>query len=227
MEKRIQLKAVMFGVALAALVCARPALAQEEDIGGSTSDAIATRTLPASRAHSHSEEPTQKFDFGNGHFIKITANVVRPFNLAIQFFHIDQDDVGRTAQRRPGSRKLHPVRRRHASDGRRHLRLLPHARTAAGQGRSGLHRLRLLRRRPLQGVLGLSHPRSAQQRPALSRPDPRGGPADLPERDPTVSRRTSPTPSIPSGAPGTAIPASAGSARASRTTKWSIEPATT
>ena len=34
MEKRIQLKVVMFGVALAALVSARPVLAQEEEKKG-------------------------------------------------------------------------------------------------------------------------------------------------------------------------------------------------
>jgi hypothetical protein len=33
-------------------------------------------------------EPTQKFDFGTGHFIKITANVIQPFTLAIQFVPI-------------------------------------------------------------------------------------------------------------------------------------------
>lgn len=87
MEKRIQLKAVVFGVALAALLFARPTLAQV-DIGGSTCGFI-EEGPPCLDGTFTPDQPTQKYDFG-GHFIKITANVVRPFNLAVEFVFIDQ-----------------------------------------------------------------------------------------------------------------------------------------
>ena len=36
------------------------------------------------------EEPTQEINFGTGHKIKITANVLQAFSLAIQFESTDQ-----------------------------------------------------------------------------------------------------------------------------------------
>lgn len=90
MEKRIQLKAVIFGVALAALISARPALAQVE--GGSVCPFFEEGSPPCIEHVFTPEQPTQKYDF-NGHFIKITANVVRPFNLAVQFVRILQGQL--------------------------------------------------------------------------------------------------------------------------------------
>ena len=78
------------------------------------------------------------------------------------------------------------------------------------------------RRRPLQGVLGLSDPRSAPQRPALSRPHPRGGRADLPERVQLLHAGHHRHRLRRRGLQLPAIPASAARPRASPTTRWSI-----
>ena len=83
MEKRIQLKTVMFGVALAALISARPILAQCvecSDPCNGTDNPCFTLTFDA--AHE-----TNKYDFGT-HFIKITANVLQPFDVSIEFVPI-------------------------------------------------------------------------------------------------------------------------------------------
>ena len=105
---------------------------------------------------------------------------MRPFNLAIQFFHTDQETLD--ARLNVGLAPANCIPYAGASEegggtcGYYHI-----ARTAAGQGRSGLHRLRLLRRRPLQGVLGLSDPRgSSTIRGSIARPIPEEDPQTCP-----------------------------------------------
>ena len=92
MKERIQLKAVLCGVALAALVSARPARAQDE--GGShcppPCEIECEGIPPCLEVTFTPEQPTQEFNFGTGHKIKITANVLQSFTLAIQFDFIDQ-----------------------------------------------------------------------------------------------------------------------------------------
>lgn len=92
MKNRLQLKAVLVGVAFSALVSARPALAQEEGGSHCPPPCIECEVPPPPclEVTFSPEEPTQEFNFGTGHKIKITASVLQPFSLAIQFDFIDQ-----------------------------------------------------------------------------------------------------------------------------------------
>ena len=92
MENRFQLKAVLVGVAFAALISARPALAQDEGGSHCPPPCIECEVPPPPclEVTFSPEEPTQEFNFGTGHKIKITATVLQPFSLAIQFDFIDQ-----------------------------------------------------------------------------------------------------------------------------------------
>ena len=92
MENRFQLKAVLVGAAFAALVSARPALAQDEGGSHCPPPCIECEVPPPPclEVTFSPEEPTQEFNFGTGHKIKITATVLQPFTLAIQFNFIDQ-----------------------------------------------------------------------------------------------------------------------------------------
>jgi hypothetical protein len=98
MEKRTRLKTVMCGLALLALVSARPALSQEGE-GGSQCPTqciecdVEVLLPPCVDVEFLPGAPTQKFDFGTGHFIKITANVLQPFTLAVQFIPITPTDL--------------------------------------------------------------------------------------------------------------------------------------
>ena len=99
MEKNKHLKGIICGVALLALVFARPVLS-EDYCDGECPQSHCPDTPPpcdydecpplppCEEVQFSPGEPTQKFDFGTGHFIKITANVIRPFTLAIQFVPI-------------------------------------------------------------------------------------------------------------------------------------------
>jgi hypothetical protein len=88
MEKRIQLKVVIFGAALAALVSAGAALAQAP----CTQPEFCEGPCPITCTFSPGQ-PTAKFDFGTGHFIKITTTVEREFPLTIYFYFTDQDGL--------------------------------------------------------------------------------------------------------------------------------------
>ena len=96
MQKNRHLKGIVCGLALVALAFARPALSQgtpcdfESDFLLELPDASASPCLTNTFTP---EEPTQEFDFGTGHKIKITANVEREFTLAIEFHFIDQDGL--------------------------------------------------------------------------------------------------------------------------------------
>ncbi len=105
-RKRIRTKTVLWGVALAALLFPRPVLSQGECDGDycppppasqcpsfEFCDGECPALPPCEQVEFSPGEPTQKFDFGNGHFIKVTANVQRPFSLAIQFFPTDSDEL--------------------------------------------------------------------------------------------------------------------------------------
>lgn len=105
--RETRFKAVLLGAALAALLSARPALAQEscgeyEECPPPPPSQCPTQCIecdyevalpPCEEVTFSPGEPTQKFDFGTGHFIKITANVVRPFTLAVQFIPITQAEL--------------------------------------------------------------------------------------------------------------------------------------
>ncbi len=97
MEKRIQLKAVIFGVALAALVSARPILAQEDGSHCPPCIEGCEGQPPCIEVTFSAEEPTQEFnfqdEFGTGHKIKITANPLHDFTVAIQFDRIYQNEL--------------------------------------------------------------------------------------------------------------------------------------
>ena len=56
-------------------------------------------------------EPTQEFNFGTGHKIKITANVVPALHAGDPVRFHRPGRTGRPAEHRAGSRQLHPVRR--------------------------------------------------------------------------------------------------------------------
>lgn len=93
MEKNTQLKTIICGIALAALVSVRPGLAQEGESHCPPCEVECEGLPPCEEVTFSPEEPTQEFNFGTGHKIKITANVLQPFSLAIQFFVIDQDGL--------------------------------------------------------------------------------------------------------------------------------------
>ena len=101
MKTALQIKTVICGVVLAALVSARPALSQEGE-GGSQCPTqciecdVEVLLPPCVDVEFLPGAPTQRFDFGtegSKHFIKITANVLRPFFLAVQFIPITQTEL--------------------------------------------------------------------------------------------------------------------------------------
>ncbi len=102
MEKRILLKAVIFGVALAALVSARPVLGQEGESHCPPSDCEECSPPPCDEVTFSCDTypcvATQPFDFGTpgfgAHKIKITANILKEFTLAVQFVPIDDTELG-------------------------------------------------------------------------------------------------------------------------------------
>jgi hypothetical protein len=107
MEKRILLKAVMFGVALAALVSARPVLGQfcgEEEVCSHCPDTPPPCDFDECPPLPPCEEvifscttypckATQTFPF-DANKIKITVNIEKRFTLAIQFVPIDNTELG-------------------------------------------------------------------------------------------------------------------------------------
>ncbi len=96
MGKNTQLKAIVCGVVLAALVSARPALGQGTPCDFESDFLLELPEASASPCLTNTFSPglsTNKYDFGNGHAIKITATVVTEFDLAIEFVPITNEEL--------------------------------------------------------------------------------------------------------------------------------------
>jgi hypothetical protein len=95
MEKRIKFKAIMVGVALAALVFVRPALSQEEGCFAVLSEGCGGEEQPPCPITCPFPPgiSTQKYVFGT-HFIKVTANFNSSYPLTIEFVPISSNPSG-------------------------------------------------------------------------------------------------------------------------------------